>query len=106
MNLDTTTALRRRVEPRDIQLSRLTAGWQDMDRAATLRQHASIYGPVPDLSRRGRHGLLDEVAAAHLTGRGGASFPTGVKMRTVAAKRGPAVVVANGMESEPASEKD
>jgi NADH:ubiquinone oxidoreductase subunit F (NADH-binding) len=27
-------------------------------------------------------------------------------MRTVAAKRGPAVVVANGMESEPASEKD
>ncbi len=27
-------------------------------------------------------------------------------MRTVASKRGPAVVVANGMESEPASEKD
>jgi NADH:ubiquinone oxidoreductase subunit F (NADH-binding) len=102
MNLDTTTGL----APRPVQLSRLTVGWQDSDRAATLRQHAAIYGPVPDVTRRGRHGLLDEVAAARLTGRGGAGFPTGLKMRTVASKRGPAVVVANGMESEPASEKD
>ena len=89
-----------------MQLSRLTVGWQDTDRAATLRQHVAIYGPVPDVTRRGKHGLPDEVAAARLTGRGGASFPTGVKMRTVASKRGPAVVVANGVESEPASEKD
>ncbi|HEX5189140.1 MAG TPA: NADH-ubiquinone oxidoreductase-F iron-sulfur binding region domain-containing protein, partial [Streptosporangiaceae bacterium] len=40
------------------------------------------------------------------TGRGGAGFPTGIKMRAVASGRGHAVVVANGMESEPASEKD
>ena len=46
------------------------------------------------------------MAAAGLTGRGGAGFPTGIKMRSVAAGRGPKVVVANGMESEPASEKD
>jgi NADH:ubiquinone oxidoreductase subunit F (NADH-binding) len=56
--------------------------------------------------------LIDAVLQAGLTGRGGAGFPTGVKMRTVAAEAartaryGPAVVVANGMESEPASEKD
>jgi NADH:ubiquinone oxidoreductase subunit F (NADH-binding) len=60
------------------------------------------------LARAGhrRHGLADLVLEAGLTGRGGAGFPTGPKMRTVAAGRGPAVVVANGMESEPASEKD
>ncbi len=36
----------------------------------------------------------------------GLDSPPATKMRTVASKRGPAVVVANGMESEPASEKD
>ncbi len=102
MNLDTTA----RRAPRRAQLSRLTAGWQDAGRTATLRQHAATYGLLPTVSRRGGPTLLDEVAAARLTGRGGAGFPTGVKMRTVASKRGAGVVVANGMESEPASEKD
>ena len=107
MNLDTTTALHRRVEaPRDVQVSRLTVGWQDSSQASALRQHVSIYGPVPDMGRQGADSLLGEVAAAGLTGRGGAGFPTAVKMRAVASGRGPAVVVANGMESEPASEKD
>jgi NADH:ubiquinone oxidoreductase subunit F (NADH-binding) len=87
--------------------SRLTVGWQEAGRAATLRQHTATYGPMPPAAaRRQRHDLLDQVAAAGLTGRGGAGFPTGTKMRAVASKRGPAVVVANGMESEPASEKD
>jgi NADH:ubiquinone oxidoreductase subunit F (NADH-binding) len=102
MNLDATIGL----APQGVQLSRLTIGWQHARRAATLGQHTAVYGPVPDLGRHGGHGLVNEVAAARLTGRGGAGFPTGVKMRTVASKRGPAVVVANGMESEPASEKD
>jgi NADH:ubiquinone oxidoreductase subunit F (NADH-binding) len=102
MNLDATT----RLAPSRVQLSRLTVGWQDTDRAATLRQHVAIYGPVPDVTRRGKHGLPDEVAAARLTGRGGAGFPTGIKMRTVASKRGPAVVVSNGAKNEPARQKD
>jgi len=102
VNLDTRTGRR----PQRAQLSRLTIGWQDTGRASTLGQHAATYGPLPQLDRRGRHGLRDQVAASGLTGRGGAGFPTGIKMRTVASKRGPAVVVANGMESEPASEKD
>jgi NADH:ubiquinone oxidoreductase subunit F (NADH-binding) len=98
VNLDTTARA-----PHRAQFSRLTAGWQESGRAATLRQHAATYGPLPSISPGG---LLEQVAAARLTGRGGAGFPTGVKMRTVASKRGTAVVVANGMESEPASEKD
>lgn len=93
------------------QAARLTIGWQQTRRAATLREHAARYGPLPHrrpgrAGRAGRAGLIDAVAAAGLTGRGGAGFPTGAKMRAVASGRGPAVVVANGMEAEPASEKD
>lgn len=89
-------------------ITRITAGWQHAGRAATLAEHSRIYGPLPV---RGRHGytgaaLADAVADAGLTGRGGAGFATGIKMRSVLSRRGPAVVIANGMESEPASQKD
>ena len=89
-------------------LARLSVGWHDSDRPASLHEHARRYGqlpPVHDGAVAG-HRLIDMVSAAGLTGRGGAGFPTGTKMRAVAARRGAAVVVANGMESEPASEKD
>ncbi len=86
--------------------ARLTAGWPDSAGPASLREHLDRYGPVPQLGT-GRPGvLIDAVTASGLTGRGGAGFPTGIKMRSVASRRGPAVVVANGMEGEPASEKD
>jgi NADH:ubiquinone oxidoreductase subunit F (NADH-binding) len=88
---------------------RLTIGWQHARQPAGLREHLDIYGPLPG-GRRGRadpRGLVEAVSAAGLTGRGGAGFPTGKKMHSVAAQRGPATaVVANGVESEPASEKD
>jgi NADH:ubiquinone oxidoreductase subunit F (NADH-binding) len=73
-----------------------------------LRQHLDQYGQLPPGGRGGRRrgGLIEAVTTAGLTGRGGAGFPTGTKMRAVALRRGPAVVVANGMEGEPASEKD
>jgi NADH:ubiquinone oxidoreductase subunit F (NADH-binding) len=89
-------------------VARLTVGWRDSDRPAGLREHARRFGELPHIrdGRVGGHDLIDQVSAAGLTGRGGAGFPTGVKMRTVAQHRGPAVLVANGMESEPASEKD
>jgi NADH:ubiquinone oxidoreductase subunit F (NADH-binding) len=52
--------------------------------------------------------LIEAVECAGLTGRGGAGFPTGRKLRAVASApvRGGSVVVANGMESEPLSAKD
>ena len=54
----------------------------------------------------GRVGIVDEVAASGLRGRGGAAFPTGVKWRAVAAEDGPKHVVANCDESEPGTFKD
>jgi NADH:ubiquinone oxidoreductase subunit F (NADH-binding) len=71
-------------------------------RPADLAEHHRCYGPLPRLGRR----LIDVVDASGLTGRGGAGFPTGRKMRSVAAGRGAKVVVANGAEGEPASSKD
>ncbi len=89
--------------------TRLTAGWHDSRRPASLRVHVNRYGPMPDLppGRTGRADrLIGAVEEAGLTGRGGAGFPTGRKMRSVAEQRGEPVVVANGLESEPASDKD
>ena len=71
-------------------------------RPAGLAEHYRCYGPLPALGRR----FIDVVDASGLTGRGGAGFPTGRKMRLVADRRGAKVVVANGAEGEPASSKD
>lgn len=51
-------------------------------------------------------GIIDELDEAGLRGRGGAGFPASIKWRAVADAAGPKVVVANGHEGEPASQKD
>jgi len=73
-----------------------------------LEGHELRYGPLPVRGlARGRAGrLIDLAEASGLTGRGGAGYPTGRKMRSVAAGPGNKVVVANGAEGEPASRKD
>jgi NADH:ubiquinone oxidoreductase subunit F (NADH-binding) len=89
---------------------RLTAGWRGVSSPAGLAEHEDRFGPVPrrgsGRSRGGLPWLATAAADAGLTGRGGGGFPVGRKMLAVAASRGRAVVVANGMESEPASRKD
>jgi NADH:ubiquinone oxidoreductase subunit F (NADH-binding) len=70
---------------------------------ADLRAHLAQWGPLPPLTAKE---VIDAVERSGLLGRGGAGFPTGRKMRTVAAGRRRAVVVANGAEGEPASAKD
>lgn len=54
----------------------------------------------------GGEALVKEVESAGLRGRGGAAFPTGVKMRSVRDRPGPRYLVANGEEGEPVSVKD
>ncbi len=55
---------------------------------------------------RGPDGVIEEVVASGLMGRGGAAFPTGVKWRAVATEPGPRYVVVNADESEPGTFKD
>jgi NADH:ubiquinone oxidoreductase subunit F (NADH-binding) len=75
-------------------------------RPATLAEHARGVGQFPLSSVPG---LIEMVHASGLRGRGGAWFPTGRKLATVA-KNGKAAggsyVIVNGVESEPAAGKD
>jgi NADH:ubiquinone oxidoreductase subunit F (NADH-binding) len=69
-----------------------------------LAAHIEQYGRLPAL-RGEAAALIGAVEASGLRGRGGAAFPTHLKLRAVAAGRAP-IVVANGVEGEPASHKD
>lgn len=67
--------------------------------------HLAVFGERP----RPGAALIDELERAGLRGRGGAGFPAAVKWRAVAveaARQGAAVVVGDGVETEPASVKD
>jgi NADH:ubiquinone oxidoreductase subunit F (NADH-binding) len=72
-------------------LSRLHPAWAD---------HEATLGSLPTLHR---DQLVTLLGNAGLTGRGGAGFPTSVKLQAMG--RG-GVLVANAMESEPLSAKD
>jgi len=86
-------------------LPRLLAGLPDKGYLSLLH-HQEVYGdPLPRFGRANPD-LLASIAEAGLRGRGGASFPTAIKLRAVASASGPAFVVANGAEGEPGSAKD
>jgi NADH:ubiquinone oxidoreductase subunit F (NADH-binding) len=70
---------------------------------ADLAGHLRTHGPLPLANTSA---LIAEIEAAGLTGRGGAGFPTEVKLAAVARQRGGKVVAGNGAEGEPASHKD
>jgi NADH:ubiquinone oxidoreductase subunit F (NADH-binding) len=70
--------------------------------------HGARYGRIPYRGAAGR--LIPDLQQAGLTGRGGGAFPVHRKLSAVleaaTAKRRLPVVIANGAESEPASDKD
>jgi NADH:ubiquinone oxidoreductase subunit F (NADH-binding) len=66
-----------------------------------LAAHTARVGARP----AGGAGLIGVLERSALRGRGGGAFPVGTKWRSVAA-RGRAVVLVNGAEGEPLSQKD
>lgn len=90
-------------------LPRLLKGIAASGELLGIEQHVRVHGELHLSRRRGRSQtteLIEQVDRAGLRGRGGAAFPTGKKMRAVAASRGRPVVVVNAAEGEPASSKD
>jgi NADH:ubiquinone oxidoreductase subunit F (NADH-binding) len=67
----------------------------------SLREHDGYFGAtrVPPAA------LIEEIEQSGLRGRGGAGFPTAIKLAAVVRGRRP-VVVVNATEGEPASRKD
>ena len=91
--------------PRLLPLPGQPPGKQDKQH---LGAHLDRYGRLPYRDRGGI--LIRDIEAAGLTGRGGAAFPVHRKLQAVfdaadKRRRTPAVI-ANGAESEPASDKD
>ncbi|HEX5511041.1 MAG TPA: NADH-ubiquinone oxidoreductase-F iron-sulfur binding region domain-containing protein [Actinomycetales bacterium] len=66
------------------------------------QEHIDVFGPLPAIPGEL---VLRQIETSGLTGRGGGGFPTAAKLRALAGRRG-AVVVGNGNEGEPLSEKD
>jgi NADH:ubiquinone oxidoreductase subunit F (NADH-binding) len=89
-------------DPRTV---RLLAGPSLDGDPETLAAHRARLGDVPGVE--GVWDLIPTLEASGLLGRGGAGFPVGRKWRALAQRSaGPAVVVVNGAEGEPASFKD
>lgn len=84
-----------------MSLPRLLAGVQPFG-PLSLREHHAVHGPPG----AGGEDLIESVRLAGLRGRGGASFPTAVKLRSVALQGRGGSVLVNAAEGEPMSRKD
>jgi NADH:ubiquinone oxidoreductase subunit F (NADH-binding) len=91
------------VQPGPAGLPRLLEGMAPAGQTMTFADHRAVHGPLPSLPAAE---LIELVTRSGLRGRGGADFPTAVKLRTLAQRRGVDTVIVNGSETEPASAKD
>jgi NADH:ubiquinone oxidoreductase subunit F (NADH-binding) len=75
------------------------------DLAGHLATHGALRVPTgPNMTWQ--QAFIATLEASGLTGRGGGSFPAWAKLAMAYADGGGGIVVVNGMESEPASDKD
>jgi NADH:ubiquinone oxidoreductase subunit F (NADH-binding) len=81
---------------------------EDPAASARLADHLARHGSLPAFgeSSAGREAMANEVARSGLLGHGGAAFPTAAKLKAVMSQARQPVVIANGTEGEPASQKD
>ncbi len=91
-------------EPRTAAALRLLP--ERLDDRESLAQYQQTGGYAETTWNMSSEQLIARVEASGLLGRGGSFFPTGTKLRSVAARPGRHVVLVNGAESEPASRKD
>ncbi|MGD0698775.1 MAG: NADH-ubiquinone oxidoreductase-F iron-sulfur binding region domain-containing protein [Trebonia sp.] len=95
-------------------LPRLLPPVQEGKRPQNLDAHLARHGGLPYRERIGTPAnpgaLVRDIEQAGLTGRGGGAFPVHRKLKAVLEaadkRRRPPTVIANGAESEPASDKD
>ncbi|MFI5284860.1 MAG: NADH-ubiquinone oxidoreductase-F iron-sulfur binding region domain-containing protein [Candidatus Dormibacteria bacterium] len=81
----------------------LLAGKPAVEGMEHLAEHRQRLGALPPPSSA----LIDAIERSTLRGKGGAGFPVATKWRSVASQRtGTPVVLANGGEGEPLSQKD
>jgi NADH:ubiquinone oxidoreductase subunit F (NADH-binding) len=74
-----------------------------------LAGHIETHGPLAVSVNRDvswRQALADNLEESGLTGRGGGGFPTSIKVAVANSGGRGGTLVVNGMESEPASDKD
>lgn len=86
---------------------RLLGAVGDGAEAGGLARYRQVHPrPRPAVAGRPDHRIIELAEQAGLRGRGGAGFPTGRKLRTVASARKVPTVVVNATEGEPISHKD
>jgi NADH:ubiquinone oxidoreductase subunit F (NADH-binding) len=86
-----------------------TAPYRLLGYPTDLSGHIAELGALPIPPSRWRHWRAEFAAMLELSGlagRGGAAFPTAIKLAVARAGGNGGLVVVNGMEGEPASDKD
>jgi NADH:ubiquinone oxidoreductase subunit F (NADH-binding) len=76
---------------------------------ADLAGHLDALGPVPIPTGRNiawQQAFMEALTVSGLTGKGGGAFPTSIKVAAARSGGTGGIIVVNGMESEPASDKD
>jgi NADH:ubiquinone oxidoreductase subunit F (NADH-binding) len=86
-----------------------TGRYRVLGHPTDLAGHVATLGPVPlprERARGWREAFVSSLEASGLAGRGGAGFPAAIKLAVAHAGGRGGTVVVNGMEGEPASDKD